>query len=115
MLIAGDNWIIYEDEKRRDERFMSHAPVVFSIFSSRFHCEYSSMTLNHSDGGMCIESAEQIKPGTTLYIRRGKPNNVEGHTARWDHMRTSSLGEVRWCHELVDKFGTYYCIGVRYF
>jgi len=40
MLIAGDNWITYEDEKRRDERFMSHAPVSFSIFSSRFHREY---------------------------------------------------------------------------
>jgi len=115
MLIAGDNVIIYEDEKRRDERFMSHAPILFSIFGSQFHREYSAMTFNHSHGGLCIESAEPIKPGTAIYIRRGHLDAVDGHAATWHHLRTSSLGEVKWCRELVDKFGTYYCIGVKYY
>jgi len=115
MLIAEDSWIIYEDEKRRDERFMSHAPVIFSILGSGFHRECASMTFNHSDGGLCLESAAPLKPGTTLWLRREKPGAVDGHAARWDHMRPSCLAEVRWCRELTDKFGTYYCIGVRYY
>lgn len=115
MLIAGDNWIIYEDEKRRDERFMSHTPVIFSIFGSRFHREYSSMTFNHGDGGLCIESAEPIKPGTTLCLRRGKTPADESHQASWKHLPAASVGEVRWCREATDKFGTYYCVGVKFY
>jgi hypothetical protein len=115
MLIAGDNWIIHEDEKRQAKRFMSHAPVIFSVFGSKFHREYASMTFNHSDSGLCIEAGEAIPPGTTLYIRRGKINTDEPCDTRWQCLRTSSLGEVRWCREIADKFGTYFCIGVRYY
>ena len=101
-------------DKRSYERFMSHAPVIFSIFGSKFHREYVSMTFNHSDGGLCIETAEAINPGTSLYIRRGKADADESYSPQWHYLRTSSLGEVRWCRELTDKFGTYYCVGVKY-
>jgi hypothetical protein len=114
MLIAGDNWITYEDDKRRDKRFVWHAPIIFSIFGSKFHREYSSMTFNHSGGGLCIEVAETINPGTTLYLRRGKINTDENYDLRWHHLRASFLGEVRWCREFSDKLGIYHCIGARY-
>ena len=115
MLTTGDNWISQEVEKRRDKRLLSHAPVMFSIFGSKFHREYASMTFNHSDGGLCIETAQAIHPGTTLYIRRGKINTDEPCDTRWQRVRTSSLGEVKWCREIADKYGTYFCIGVRYY
>jgi hypothetical protein len=115
MLTAGDSWIGQEVEKRRDKRLLSHAPVIFSIFGSKFHREYASMTFNHSDGGLCIETAQAIHPGTTLYIRRGKINTDEPCDTRWQRVRTSSLGEVKWCREIADKYGSYFCIGVRYY
>jgi hypothetical protein len=115
MLTAGDSWIGQEVEKRQDKRLLSHAPVIFSIFGSKFHREYASMTFNHSDGGLCIETAQAIHPGTTLYIRRGKINTDEPCDTCWQRVRTSSLGEVKWCREIADKYGTYFCIGVRYY
>jgi len=102
-------------DKRREERFMSHAPVVFSLFGSKFHREHASMTFNHSKNGLCLEAAEAIKPGTTLYIRKGAISADENYDARWQQLRTSCLGDVRWCRELKDKLGTYYCVGVKYY
>jgi hypothetical protein len=115
MRAATDEGVQEREDKRRDKRLMSHAPLIFSIFGSNFQRESASMTFNHSRGGLCFEAAEPIKPGTTLCIRRGKAPVDESHDARWEHLPTSSLGEVRWCRELADKFGTYYCIGVKYY
>jgi hypothetical protein len=101
-------------EKRQDERFSAHLSVIFSLFGTKSHREYASMTFNHSRNGMCIEAGEAIRPGTTIYIRReNKPVDVN-YEANWKHLRNFSLAEVRWCRELTDKFGSYYRVGVKY-
>jgi hypothetical protein len=103
------------DDKRVDERYSSHAPIIFSFFGTKFQREFASMTFNHSKNGLCLEAAEEIKPGTTLFIRRGSVPAEEPYRINWKPLRNTSLGEVRWCRELEDKFGTYYCVGVRYY
>ena len=102
------------EDNRQDERFSSHAPVIFSRFGTQSHREYASMTFNHSRKGMCLEAAEALSPGTTLYIRRADKPEDEHYEASWKHLRTFSLAEVKWCRELADKFGTYYCVGLKY-
>jgi hypothetical protein len=72
------------------------------------------MTFNHSRDGMCLETAKALMPGTTLYIRRADKSEDGHYETNWEHLRTFSLAEVRWCRELRDKFGTYYCVGVKY-
>jgi hypothetical protein len=73
------------------------------------------MTFNHSRSGLCLEAAEALKPGTTLCICRGNKSTDEIYDVNWKYIRNSSLGEVRWCREVKDKYGTYFCVGVRYY
>ena len=102
-------------DQRQEERFASHTPLVFSYFSSRFNRDQSSMTFNHSKGGMCMESSEPCRPGSILYIRLSNAKVDEIYRINRKFLRTTTLAEVKWCREHHDIFGTYYRIGVRYF
>jgi hypothetical protein len=102
-------------DQRQEERINSHAPLVFTRFSTRFHREHASMTFNHSRSGMCMEASEPCRPGSVLYIRLSNAKIDEVYHADRKYLRTTSLAEVKWCREHPDKFGTYYRIGVKYF
>jgi hypothetical protein len=102
-------------DQRNEKRILSHAPLVFAPFSSRFHREYASMTLNHSKDGMCLESGEPFRPGAVLYIRLGNAPEDQLYRGNWNHLRTSTLAEVKWCREYRDEFSAYYRIGVKYY
>jgi hypothetical protein len=105
----------FQVEKRQDERIPSHAPLIVSLFSTRLRHEYASMTFNHSKEGMCIELTEPFNPGTVLFIRLNtSPDDQIYHNNR-EHLRTSTLGEVRWRREYRDKFSTYYRLGIKYY
>jgi hypothetical protein len=101
-------------EKRADERFTSCVEINFSYFSSRHFAEHSSMTFNHSRGGMCFESTHALEPGVNLYIRAGQNPGEDSGAGNWELLRASTLAEVRWCEKTIDEYGTYYCVGVRY-
>ena len=102
-------------DQREDERIRSHAPLIVAPFSTKFHREYASMTFNHSKGGMCLEAAEPFKPGSVLYIRLGNVPADQVYHGNQDHLRTTTLAEVKWSREYRDKFSTYYRIGVKYY
>lgn len=103
-----------QPQKRIEQRIISHAPLFFTPFSSKFHREYASMTFNHSRSGMCMESAEPFKHGSVIYIRIANTAFDQLYQVNRQYLRTSTLAEVMWCHEQQDKFGTYYRIGVKY-
>jgi hypothetical protein len=105
----------YQIDKRQDERISSHAPLIVSLFSTRFRHEYASMTFNHSKKGICLELAEPFNPGTVLFIRMNNDPDKQIYLDRQEHLRTSTLGEVKWCREYRDKFSSYYRIGVIYY
>jgi hypothetical protein len=115
MPTTGDKRAAKRKEKRQDKRFSSHAPIIFSFPDNNLHRDYASMTFNHSKKGLCLEAAEALKPGTMLYIRRGNKSTDEIYDVNCKYIRNSSLGEVRWCREVKDKYGTYFCVGVRYY
>ena len=104
-----------QPDQRQEQRITSHAPLIFTIFSSRFQREYGSMTFNHSKGGMCIETTEPFKPGSVLYIRLGDITADHIYHVNRKFLRHApTVGEVKWCREHRDKFGNYYRIGVKY-
>jgi hypothetical protein len=102
-------------DQRQEQRITSHAPLIFTRFSTRYHREHSSMTFNHSKGGMCMEASEPCIPGSVLFIRLGNAQIDEVYHVNRNHLRSTTLAEVKWCSEHRDKFGTYYRIGVKYF
>ena len=102
-------------DQRKDKRIRSHAPLIIAPFSTKFHREYASMTFNHSRGGLCLEAAEPFKSGSVLYIRLGNAPADQVYQSNQEHLRTTTLAEVKWSREYRDKFSTYYRIGVKYY
>ncbi len=102
-------------DRRQDERIRSHVPLVVALFSTKFRREYASMTFNYSSGGMCFEVPEPFNPGCVLYIRLDNSPVEQVYQGNWDHLRTTTLAEVKWSREYRDKFSTYYRIGVKYY
>ena len=115
MSTTGDKRIKAGVDRRKDERFSSHTPIIISNFDTMLHREYASVSFNISKNGLCLEAAEAIKPGTTLLIRRGNLVLDASYDVSCKLVRTSSLAEVRWYRERVDKLGKYYSIGVKYY
>jgi hypothetical protein len=105
----------FQAEKRQDERIPSHAPLIVSLFSTRLRHECASMTFNHSKEGMCFELTEPFNPGTVLFIRMNNDPDDQVYDNNREHLRTSTLGEVKWCREYRDKFSSNYRIGVKYY
>ena len=60
MLTTGDNWISQEVEKRQDKRLLSHAPVMFSIFGSKFHRE-SLLSKINQNGLSSVNKIRQLR------------------------------------------------------
>jgi len=102
-------------DQRQDERIRSHAPLVVSLFSTKFRREYASMSFDHSQGGMCLEAPEPFSAGAVLYIRLGTAAVDQVYQGNWDHLRTTTLAEVKWSRAYRDNFSTYYRIGVKYY
>jgi hypothetical protein len=100
-----------KSDKRTDTRVASNAPIIFSLFSTRFWKEYPSITRNHSHSGMCFESTHPLRPGSNLFIRAAKQPDSESAVP----LRSSTLAEVKWCRELADKHATAYRVGARYY
>jgi len=100
--------------QRSEARITSHAPLIFTRFSLRFHREHTSMTFNHSKNGMCMEASEPCRPGSVLFIRLGNAKIDDVYHVNRKYLRTTALAEVKWCREHRDKFGTYYRLGVKY-
>jgi len=101
-------------DQRNEARITSHAPLIFTRFSLRFHREHTSMTFNHSKNGMCMEASEPYWPGSVLFIRLGNAKIDDVYHINRKYLRTTALAEVKWCREHRDKFGTYYRLGVKY-
>jgi hypothetical protein len=102
-------------DQRIDERFVSNAPIIFSLFSSRFWREYPSRTRNHSKDGMCFESSHPLTPGANLFIRVAQHPNADTENSRGAGLRNSTLATVKWCRDLSDAHRICYIVGVRYY
>jgi hypothetical protein len=102
-------------DQRTDERFVSNAPIIFSLFSSRFWREHSSRTCNHSKDGMCFESSHPLTPGTNLFIRVVQHPNPDTEISQGARLRSSTLATVRWCRDISDAHRLCYSVGVSYY
>ena len=98
-------------EKRREARQKCDAEVEWAYFNKADF--FYARLLNFSGGGSYIECAKPLIPGATILIRLQTCAASGGEPLIRD-MRTTALGEVKWCRELqaeqIQRFG----IGVRY-
>jgi hypothetical protein len=98
-------------EKRCEDRQDCDAAVEWAYFNKADF--FSARLLNFSKGGSYIECAKSLIPGATILIRLQKDAYYSGESASCS-LRTTALGEVKWCRELQEKQPQLFGIGVRY-
>jgi len=100
-------------EKRKDSRRKVDASLIYQINLSGDH--YSAKKFDHSSSGISFKGNYDLKPGTTIYIRReGCPSNCPGGQA-CEGCRTVTLATVKWCHQIKEAGMEPYWVGAKYF
>jgi hypothetical protein len=101
-----------ETEKRSEDRHGCDAGVDWAYFNKAEF--YSAHLLNISPSGVYFECEQRIIPGATIFIRLHHGPAGVGNSAIHDSMRSTALGEVKWCRELPDQKKRPYGVGIRY-
>jgi hypothetical protein len=98
-------------EKRCEDRQHCDAAVEWAYFNKADF--FNARLLNFSKGGSYFECAQSPITGATILIRL-KKDAYRGGLSPSQYMRTTALGEVKWCRELQEPQSRRYGIGVRY-
>lgn len=99
-------------EKRSESRQRCHAEVTWAYFNTaNFH---SGRMVNVSRGGGYLVTESPAMPGASVFIRVEKVLDTSGLSAAEEVIRSTALGEVKWCRELHEEGQTRFGIGFRY-
>jgi hypothetical protein len=99
-------------EKRMYERYNCEALIKWSYFNQdRF---FDAKILNFSRNGFYFETSYEIGPKATIFIRLETLFTKNMRLTEQERLRTVSIAEVRWCHELSKDNLSYYAVGVRH-
>jgi len=99
-------------EKRKDSRHRVNAPLICQTNLSGSN--YRAKKLEHSHTGLSFKSKYDLKPGTTVYIRREScPQNCPMGKA-CESCRHVTLATVQWCRQLESIGIASYLTGAKY-
>jgi len=99
-------------EKRMHGRYNCEALIKWSYFNQdRF---FDAKIFNFSRNGIYFETPYTIRPKATIFIRLETLFTKNMRLTEQECLRTVSIGEVRWCHELSKDDLSYYGAGVRH-
>jgi hypothetical protein len=99
-------------EKRTCDRHRLKADVMFSYFNKE--PSYFAQTQNLGSGGMCFCTSLLLKPGSTVCIRLKKVHADASGAGCCEGLRSITLGQVQWCHEVSGFEAAKYSAGIKY-
>jgi hypothetical protein len=99
-------------EKRCEDRRNCDAAIEWAYFNRGDY--FNARMLNFSKGGGYFVSSQPLIPGATVLIRLRDFESAAREACDRSAMRTTSLGEVKWCRELSGAPPVRFGIGVRY-
>jgi hypothetical protein len=101
------------EERRRVRRHCQRLPLTMSVFNqgSVMQAELVSYGLD----GICVEAGHRILPGTSIHLRIDVCQAADVGKAILQGLRTTALGEVKWCRALGKGRQPLYRIGIRYY
>jgi hypothetical protein len=99
-------------EKRCENRRNCDAVIECTYFNREDY--FHARMLNYSNGGGYFVSSQPLIPGATVLIRLRDFESAGGEPLGCCAMRTTALGEVKWCRELSDAPPGRFGVGVRY-
>lgn len=100
-------------EKRTYTRQRYSVPVEISYISKENNI--GARSLDHSEGGMCLESSISFHPGETLNVRVIEFHPNGPCTGLCEGLRSIALAEVKWCSSVSDKDPAHYRVGIKFF
>lgn len=110
--MTADKALAEHVEKRGYERYNCEALIKWSYFNqNRF---FDAKILNFSRNGLYFETSYEIGPKATIFIRLETPFTKTESLTGHECLRTVSISEVRWCHEISKNDISYYAVGVRH-
>jgi hypothetical protein len=98
-------------EKRCEDRRECNATVEWAYFNKAEF--FDAQLLNFSDSGGYMECTRPLIPGATILIRLQTCTASDGDSA-YRNLKTTALGEVKWCRELRAEPPSRFGIGLRY-
>jgi hypothetical protein len=99
-------------EKRCENRQSCDAAIEWAYFN-RGEC-FSARMMNFSKGGSYFVSVQPLLPGATILIRLLACDAPGPESRDRSSLRTTALGEVKWCRELGSAAAGRFGIGIRY-
>lgn len=97
-------------EKRKEDRIQCTEEIMFSRRSVHPFSYYGGTTINHSLGGMCLQSRYQVVPGDRLCLRM-----IGSHLQSFSSLdELTCMAEVKWCKVEGSPEKPVYRIGLHY-
>jgi hypothetical protein len=104
-------------ERRRATRRPQRLPLALSIFNRPGAQE--AWLIDCSREGVGVETYQPLLLGTSIQLRVvasvSIDEAVEGEKAAFPELRTTALGEVKWCAPLSPYGSPGYRVGIRYY
>jgi hypothetical protein len=99
-------------DKRNAKRHDCDGEIIWSYFNKNDH--FKARTLNFSSDGSYFETDRALGAGVTVRIRVLNCIDHNDRSKDPECIRWNTLGEVKWCRELIGGKQGHYGIGVRY-
>jgi hypothetical protein len=101
-------------EKRHWVRsYGQRLPLTMSVFNQG--AVFQAQMVSFGQDGICAETDHRILPGTSIHMRIDTRQVAEVEKAVLQGLRTTALGEVKWCRALGQGCQPLYRIGIRYY
>jgi hypothetical protein len=102
-----------QTEKRDCDRYDQEALISWSYFNTTNF--FNAKLLNYGENGLFFESEFKLQPGVGIYIRLDKLLPKHSDDKLHEGFRTVTLGETRWCNEILATGLHKYAIGINYY
>jgi hypothetical protein len=99
-------------DKRCEQRQPCEAAIEWAYFNKP--PAHPARLLNFSKGGGYFESDQPPVAGATIQIRLQHCDSCTDGSVHRTWIRTTALGEVKWCRRLPETQSTRFGIGIRY-
>jgi len=103
----------FPKERRRACRRPRRLPLTMSVFNQS--AVFEAQMVDCGQDGICAETGRRVLPGTSIYLRFDTRSAAEVERVVSPGIRTTALGEVKWCQELGQGRQPLYRIGIRYY
>ena len=110
---SSEGVAVPSEERRRARRHGRRLPVTMSVFNQG--AVFQAQMVSYGQDGICAETDHRVLPGTSIHMRIDTRQVPQVEKTVWQGLRTTALGEVKWCRALGQGCQPLYRIGIRYY